>query len=126
MPSFRNGKITKTMAISMFRHEGYDRYFLGNVTFSSSNSSTQKYWANPSINYLENDWTIVLNNTEKRELYLLFIPAYSLKESDLVVRADKKELIDIQIQYNDPLFTDTRSKHMFGDYLIATITYNTL
>lgn len=114
-------KISKKQAKQLITNEGVN--IRGHITFSSENSGVYKYWANPSINYIYNDWWLILNDVDHRILYTFFIPANSIRETDIVVRADKPELIDLQINYDDDFFMDSRSKIYFHKWLIKTIKY---
>ena len=114
-------KISKSQAIQLIRDEGVNIH--GQITFSSENSGVYKYWANPSLSYIYNDWWLILNDVDHRVLYTFFIPANSIKEEDIVVRADKPELIDIQINYDDDSFMDSRSKIYFHKWLVKSVKY---
>lgn len=94
-----------------------------NVTFSSKNSSVDKYWANPNVKLLNIDWYLILNDTISRKLYLFLVPADAIAPSKLVVRADNKKLIDLQIEFNDSTFRDTRSGFRLGRYLKNVFSY---
>jgi hypothetical protein len=95
----------------------------GNYTKSAKNSTQDKYWTNPNFKYLEYDWTLILDDYNNHVLYCFFIPANSIKENQVKPRNDQPSLIDIQIQYDDPLFTDTRSKIAFEKWLVRKICY---
>ena len=70
-----------------------------------------------------NDWWLILNDTFHRILHVFFIPANSIEEQDIVVRADKQELLDIQIRYDDDSFQDNRSKIYFHKWLVKSVKY---
>lgn len=116
-------KMTKRIAIDLLKEKGYKKFLNNVITFASRNSGTLNYWANPHFNFLNKDWSIILNNVDKKELYLFFIPANSISKYNLLPRADKKYIIDLQIMYNDPNFTDTRSNFVFKKYFIAKLNY---
>lgn len=115
------GKVSKNQAIQILKNDGISVY--GQITFSSENSSVYKYWANPSIEYINNDWWLILNDIDNRTLFAFFIPANSIQEYEVVVRADKPELIDIQINYDDDSFTDSRSKIEFKQWFVKSVDY---
>ncbi len=118
----RNTKISKPEAISLFRSNGFDIY--GNITFSSENNSYgRKYWANPKVDLLKYDWWLILNDIDKKEIHLFFIPANSLSSRDVYIRSDKPNLIDLQINYNDYSFEDSRSKVCFKKWFKKTLKY---
>lgn len=109
-------KMTKTIAKRLFVLH-YD-----NVTFASKNKGANNYWANPSFDCLKDNWYLILNDWQRKELHLFKIPANSL--NNLVARADQPNLIDLQIAYNDPTFTDNRSGCSFKQYFQKTIKYS--
>jgi len=112
-----NVKMSKTIAKKMFS------LIENNVTYASKNKGVNHYWANPLCSCLKNDWYLILNDWQARELHLFKVPAFSLYAEELVVRADKIEFIDLQIAYNDPDFTDTRSGIRFKPFFVKTIKY---
>lgn len=115
-------KISKAKAISCFERNGFQLF--GNITFSSENNSYgRKFWANPKIDLLKDDWWLILNDIDKREIHLFFIPANSLSYKDICTRSDKPDLIDLQINYNDYTFEDSRSKVCFKEWLKKTLKY---
>lgn len=114
-------KISKSQALQILRSEGLN--IQGHITFSSENSGVLKYWANPSITYLFYDWWVILNDIDNRILYAFNIPANSINERSVVVRSDKTELMDIQINYNDDSFMDSRSKICFKQWLVKSVHY---
>lgn len=116
-----NGRITKSAATNLFRRNGISTN--SNVTFASKNKAGNYYWANPLFEALKQDWYLILNDWIKKELHLFKIPAQSLKESDLLPRADNEEKIDLQIAYNDATYTDGRSKVSFYRFHIQSISY---
>ncbi len=113
--------IGKHTAILLFRQN--DIEVPGITTFASLNKSAQNYWANPQINLLNKDWSLILNDFRKKELHLFYIPANTLTLNQLKVRSDKPKHIDLQISYYSNTFRDSRSGLNFLDYLVKTIKY---
>ena len=113
--------IAKSQAIALFSARGIQ--FNRNVTFASKNKSAYNYWANPYYRALNQDWFLILNDWIKGELHLFRIPARNLHPSMMVPRMDLPDKIDLQIGYNDPTFTDNRSKLSFAKYLVMSIRY---
>lgn len=113
--------LKKSKAISILRQEGLN--IEGNVTFASKNIASHNYWANPGFRCLDDDWFLILNDWERKELHLFFIPANSLSSINLEGRKDLPEKIDLQIMYNDSTFTDSRSGLSFALYQIKTSRY---
>ena len=114
-------RMSKNLAISLFSAQGIR--FNRNVTFASKNKSAYNYWANPYFFALNKDWYLILNDWVKRELYLFLIPAGSIHPQRMVARGDMQDKIDLQFAYNDPTFTDNRSKISFAPYMIKKIQY---
>ena len=114
-------RITKSAATNLFKIKGYTTNH--NVTFASKNKVGNYYWANPLFDALKQDWYLILNDWNKKELHLFKIPIYALNANDLVSRSDNEDKIDLQIAYNDTTFTDSRSKISFARFLVTTISY---
>lgn len=112
--------ITKNQAVYLFRRRG--NAIGKEVTFASKNSGARIYWANPSFEVLNNDWSLILNDCDESKVYLFIIPAGSFSESDFCVRADRPRM-EIRIAYGDPSFTDTRSGVSFARYKVDEVEY---
>ena len=112
--------ITKNQAVYLFRRRG--NAIGTELTFASKNSGARIYWANPSFEVLNNDWSLILNDCDERKVYLFIIPAGSFSESDFCVRADRPRM-EIRIAYGDPSFTDTRSGVSFARYKVDEVEY---
>ena len=95
----------------------------GNITFASKNAGVGKYWANPNINILKNNWWLILNDFNNRKLIVLKIPANTIRESEIKVRSDMPEKIDLQINYLDNNLTDSRSGIEYAKWKIKIIEY---
>ena len=98
------------------------------VSYSARQSERPEFWINPNTEYLNEDWNIVLNDTEKHELIVLFIPACSLKlhpasPDGLFVRNDKPNLVDLNIHVDT--LKDRRSEISFAPYVIDRVSYQT-
>ena len=113
--------MTKSMAVRLLKSRGYD--ITKNVTFASKNRVSSNYWANPDFGLLDGDWNLILNDWLTKKLYLFFIPAHAINYSELIPRNDKNSLIDLQIMYLDPTFTDNRSDYSFSKFLVGDIYY---
>ena len=116
-------RMSKNEAIALFRQQGYTNLNNSNTTFSSQNSNNDRYWANPNIALLNSDWWLILNDIDNCRLSLFHIPAQTITEDLVVVRTDKPDLIDIQINYDDTEFTDSRSDIPFATWLETSIDY---
>ena len=115
------GDMRKTLAIKMFKERG--RYIDKNVTYSSKNRTTYNYWSNPNFDFLNEDWTLILNDWVNHKLYLFRVPRNSISDSELIGRNDQPDLIDIQIQDDNPNFVDIRSGFCFRQFLVDQIDY---
>ena len=113
--------MTKSMAVRLLKSRGYD--ITKNVTFASKNRVSSNYWANPDFGLLDGDWNLILNDWLTKKLYLFFIPAHAINYSELIPRNDKNSLIDLQIMYLDPTFTDNRRDYSFSKFLVGDIYY---
>lgn len=114
--------ITKNLSIRLFASNGIK--ISKPTTFASKNKSAYNYWANPNWREtLYNDWYLILNDYISHKLYLFVVPKATFTEEDFVMRNDNPNLIDLQIAYNDPTFTDNRSQISFKEFLIHTISY---
>lgn len=108
-----------------------------NCTFASKNKGSHTYWANPNVRMLFTDWYLILNDTAKRQLHLFYIPSNTFIHISTKYKCNginelyeknpndklQKRLIDLQINYNDSLFTDIRSNIEFAKYIVASKDY---
>jgi len=115
--------ITKSEAINKCLTNGLALDNPKRVTFATKNKSANSYWANPAFSLLSYEWWLLLNDKINNELHVFMIPANSIPESQMLARADKTHLIDMQIIYDDKSFTDSRSGIEFLDWFIMTIPY---
>ena len=113
--------ISKSEAIALIKNDGLN--ISGNITFSSRNSNSLVYWANPNISCILKDWWIILNDFDTKTLYIFHVPAGSIKQNEISLRKDHPERIDIQIEYNNSQFIDIRSKIKFDNWFIKSINY---
>lgn len=121
--STNENKMRKSLAISLFKAEGIN-FNAGNITYASKNKGAYNYWANPYITYFEEDWYLILNDQFSNKLYLFYVPDGDINSKiDLTTRGDDENVIDLQVAYNDPTFTDNRSKFSFRRFLIKEIKY---
>ena len=95
----------------------------GDFTKAGKNKTQNNYWANPSMSRLSKDWILVLDDYVNNIIYCFKVPANSLNLNQVKTRNDQPNKIDLQIQYNDPFFTDTRSKILFNKWMIKKINY---
>lgn len=113
-------KMTKDLAVSLFRKSGYD---IKNVTYATKNETQNFYWSNPKFTLLDKDWFIILNDNLERKMHLFHIPAYSIHKSELKERSDYPFLAYIEIEYHNPEFRDLMSGFRFDTYYVTTMKY---
>lgn len=113
-------RLTKNNAIRKFLNAGID--VKGEVTLASKNIAQPIYWANPPLDVLVKDWSLILNDNIAKKLYLLFLPKNSMSLGQFKTRADRPKL-DIQIYYNDSTFTERRSGRSFSRFFVSEIDY---
>jgi hypothetical protein len=118
--------LSRSGAKRLCRANGLD--LNGKITFASRNTGNDTYWANPNIEFINYNWWLLLNNYNERKLYIFYIPANSIEENQVKVRADTlgedtPTKIDLQIKYRDDFFADSRSGIQFYQWLIRTISY---
>ncbi|UTC62407.1 hypothetical protein E4O05_00345 [Treponema sp. OMZ 787] len=96
-----------------------------NTTFASKNAAANNYWINPNTNRLNENWWLLLNDTENKNLHIFFIPTNSISIDQVVVRSDKinSGKIELRIKYNDETFTDKRSGIQFCKWYKDTIPF---
>jgi len=118
---YAESKMSKSKAMRLFSSKGIK--INRDVTFASKNNNAYNYWANPNFEVLNYDWNLMLNDWINKTIYLFQIPKSTFSISDFKPRADRSELIDLQIMYNDPTFTDNRSGISFLKFLVDEINY---
>ncbi len=114
------GEMKPILAKKIFRERGHN--FL-EATFASKNTTTYRYWANPQVSVLKEDWTLILNDWANRKLYLLKIPKNTIGEGILGIRVlNGKELLNIQI-VDDEELTDKVSSYKFRPFVKDQVDY---
>ncbi len=116
-----NVTMTKSKAIRLLKSKNIDVKHV--VTYASKNKSSDFYWANPNFEVLDDNWTLILNDWIDRKLIVFNIPLHSIRPEQFKARADKEQLIDLQISYKDSTYTDSRSEFSFLKYFVDIITY---
>ena len=66
---------------------------------------------------------MILNDIDKRKLYLFLIPAQSISKEQLIPKSNNPMLIHLEIMYNDYNFTDRKSEFRFAKFKIGEIEY---
>ena len=97
------------------------------VTYAVRQQDKNYFWANPRPDIVDTDWTIILNNNEKKELIVLEIPVGTFKiaeeksQNGLIIRKDTNK-IDLKIETET--FKDRQSGIDFSPYIIAREKYS--
>lgn len=118
------GTRTKKLAIDYVTEHGIK--VNANATYAVLNKAGTEYFLNPRTTKLNSNWSIVLNDTSKRMLLVLMVPAGSLAmregaRTGLVARRDKPEYIDLHITVE--CLRDRVSGTDFSGYLTGRIAY---
>lgn len=119
------GKRVKAEAIQFARENGavlVDK----NISYAALQPENGFYWINPRTKCLDNDWSIILNDTIRSELIILFVPAHSFvvessKQEGLKVRADKPERLQLKI--SEDQFIDIVRGADFSKFIKNRIKY---
>ena len=89
-------------------------------TFASKNTGNKSlYWANPGFSFLNEAWSLILNDWENRILYIFNIPAGSFRASQFYPKSES--LINLQLRVDD--FTDCFAGADFKPYQKGEIKY---
>jgi len=94
-----------------------------NITFASLNKNEKTYWANPKIEFLGVNWSIILNDKKNRRLHIFNIPAGTISKNQVKVRNDQPGKMDMDILYDDKAFKDIKSGVEFVQWFAETIQY---
>jgi hypothetical protein len=121
---FNGNDLSKSEAIELCKKSGLN--VNGVITFSSENSSSRKFWANPSKKYLSYNWWLILNDISKKQLHVFNIPSNSINENQINLRSDKPDLIDFQIIVENNVFIDSRSKLNLNKWYLKSISITNL
>ncbi len=104
------------------------------MTFSSSltyakaqEKRRMRFWANPNVRLLREEWFLVLNNQISKEITVLKVPANTLSYSfpkengKLTIRKDMRNVIDLNLDCTT--FVDIGSNINFSPFIVANIDY---
>ena len=118
------GTRAKATAISFLKDNGIE--LTKHVTYAVKQAALNLFWSNPNINYLSEEWDIILNDNILMELIVLRVPAntLSLKNGSrhgLVVRHDKPNQIELKIDASS--LSDKTSNTDFSRFVVTRIKY---
>ena len=118
------GKRAKPEAMAFLQEKGI---IIGKKsTYAVKQQDRDEFWANPKKELLDQDWWLVLNNNKAMELVVMEVPARAIglrhgNKSGLIVRSDKPELLDLNI--NTFTFRDRKSGVDFSPFVIKHVKY---
>lgn len=115
------GAMDKNQAIELFRDDEYD--FNGPITFASINSAQDVYWMTPKFSMLEDEWNIILNDTDKRKLYLLVIPANTISRDQVSTKAGSPDKMNIELQVRTYIDRKSPCNLSFEQWFMHSIDY---
>lgn len=98
-----------------------------NKSYAKLQENKNAFWINPKVNFLTDDWSIVLNNQTTNEIIVMNVPAntfecsYPKENNKLVTRKDKRYYIDLLIDCVS--FIDRNSGLSFKKYITNRIKY---
>ncbi len=116
----------KKTAIDFLTSHGFK--LADSITWAKRQDNKPIFWANPSVDSVHRDWTIILGDQFKRTVTVLFVPAntFGIKgdgvDNELVVRSDRPNRIDLSIT-SDTLLIDETSKNSFLPFIVSIISY---
>ena len=118
------GKRVKRLAVQYAKDHGVDVTNSNNYAVLADNG--EEFFLNPQRSRLAADWTLVLNDTNGRELVVLRIPPGSLRLKDggtrgLAMRRDSSSQIDLHISADS--LRDRASGVDFSKYLVCRVPY---
>lgn len=118
------GKRAKSDAVDFLNGQGIA--LCKNVSYAARQAKRDEYWLNPQQSMVNKEWNLILNNTTKGELVLLYIPANTLYISvngspGLVCRNDRPDMIDMNI--NTDSYIDRKSGISLKPYIIHRVLY---
>lgn len=99
----------------------------GKITYASLQEKKSTYWANPSVDFVNTKWYLILNNQFERKITLLEIPDNSFSvdvkstSNRLILRSDKPFYIDLNINLKN--LVDIRSSCDFSKFIKKVIYY---
>ncbi len=89
-----------------------------------SKRELKRYWANPKVEFIYNDWLLVLNDNINRILYFFFIKSNSISHEQINTRIlNGKTLIDLEILNKGSIFEEQRTKLDFSNWLVGETKY---
>lgn len=118
------GKRAKAEAIDYVKAQGIS--LENKISYANRQQHKQAFWLNPRPNVLSQDWNIILNDTELKELIIIRVPANTFKlrnndDGQLFLRKDPPARIDLNIFVST--LKDARGYADFSNYVIGRVKY---
>lgn len=118
------GKRVKAEAVQYVKDRGVA---IGKeVSYAVRQANKPDFWINPKIELLAKEWYIVLNDNLANQLIVLHVPANTIglkngKNTGLVARADRPEVIDMTIACDTLI--ERRGGVDFKPYVVQKLPY---
>lgn len=121
-----SSRLTKKQAIQILNDHEFT-FNNAKISFSNLNFSSHLYWLNPSIQVLNCNWYIILNNPNKRKLIVIKIKPNTFctydenKKYRLYTRSDNPNRINLKIKQESLI--DIKSNVDFSRFISTTLEY---
>lgn len=119
--TYKENEWTRTSAEMYCNANGYkvSKYF----NYASPNKVAKgEYWINAALDFVSNDWDIILNDKNNHCFHILHIPANTFSVDDFNIKTSKKSGSKLDIYIDIASFND-RNDINFKPYLVKTIEY---
>lgn len=119
--TYKENEWSRTSAEMYCNANGYkvSKYF----NYASPNKVAKgEYWINAALDFVSNDWDIILNDKNNHCFHILHIPANTFSVDDFNIKTSKKSGSKLDIYIDIASFND-RNDINFKPYLVKTIKY---
>lgn len=119
--TYKENEWTRTSAEMYCNANGYEvsKHF----NYASPNKVAKgEYWINAALDFVSNDWDIILNDKNNHCFHILHIPANTFSVDDFNIKTGKKSGSKLDI-YIDIGSLNDRNDINFKPYLVKTIEY---
>lgn len=100
------------------REQGYQLSRHSN--YVSENKINEVYWMNTNLNFINQNWDIILDYANEHCFKILRIPAHSFKVEDFVIKTQSRKF---SLEINKYNFIEQLSGIDFSPYLTAVVKY---
>ena len=119
--TYKENEWTRTSAEMYCNANGYEvsKHF----NYASPNKVAKgEYWINAALDFVSNDWDIILNDKNNHCFHILHIPANTFSVDDFNIKTGKKSGSKLDIHIDIGSLND-RNDINFKPYLVKTIEY---